>query len=222
MRPSTVPAASTGHSPTRERTSPAAAPAHSPTQRARLSRGAVVDAALTVVDAGGVLGYASLSLASVAVSVGVAVPSLYKHVASLADLRREVAIVAVDDLTRVIEAASGGRAGADAVRSLAAEMRAFARSHPGRYAATQVAADLDNPDDERLADAAAVIVDALARVLRAFELAPENTIDGIRLLRSALHGFVVLELGGGFGLPDDLDRSFAVVVEAVIAGLERL
>ena len=42
------------------------------------------------------------------------------------------------------------------------------------------------------------------------------------MLRSAIHGFVTLELGGGFGLPDDLDRSYDVLVEGTIAGIARL
>lgn len=32
----------------------------------------------------------------------------------------------------------------------------------------------------------------------------------------------LLELTGGFGLPDDLDRSFEVLVATVIAGVKRL
>jgi hypothetical protein len=43
----------------------------------------------------------------------------------------------------------------------------------------------------------------------------DDAIDAIRALRSALHGFVLLETGGGFGLPVDVDRSF----ERLVAGL---
>ncbi|MGO4691496.1 TetR/AcrR family transcriptional regulator [Glaciibacter sp. 2TAF33] len=190
--------------------------------RARLSRRAVTDAALDLVDGGGTGGFDGLSLAAVAARTGVAVPSLYKHVGSLADLRRSVAVASVAELTTVIEAASIGRAGPDALRASMAAVREFAGRHPGRYAATQVAGRPGDPDDTELTEAGAATVTALARVLRGFGLAPERTVDAVRLLRSALHGFVVLELGGGFGLPDDLDRSFALVVDTVIAGIERL
>jgi hypothetical protein len=30
---------------------------------------------------------------------------------------------------------------------------------------------------------------------------------------------VILELTGGFGLPDDLDRSFGTLVDAVVSGI---
>jgi hypothetical protein len=38
-------------------------------------------------------------------------------------------------------------------------------------------------------------------------------------VRSALHGFVALETGGGFGIPVDLDESFDRMVAALARGL---
>ncbi|MGO2740360.1 MAG: TetR/AcrR family transcriptional regulator, partial [Cellulosimicrobium funkei] len=58
--------------------------------RAGLSHDAVVRIALDLVDAGGPTGFADLTLAKVAAQAGGATPSLYKHVGSLAALRREV------------------------------------------------------------------------------------------------------------------------------------
>jgi hypothetical protein len=37
-----------------------------------------------------------------------------------------------------------------------------------------------------------------------------------------VHGFVVLELDGGFGMPDDVDVSFDFLVDGLVGGLERL
>jgi len=34
-------------------------------------------------------------------------------------------------------------------------------------------------------------------------------------MRSALHGFVTLEMTGGFGLPADIDRSFGRLVQGL-------
>ena len=42
------------------------------------------------------------------------------------------------------------------------------------------------------------------------------------MLRSALHGFITLELGGGFGLPDNLDRSFRLLIDGIEAGIATL
>ena len=38
----------------------------------------------------------------------------------------------------------------------------------------------------------------------------------MRAVRAAVHGFVVLELGGGFGMPEDVDASFTFLVEGVV------
>jgi AcrR family transcriptional regulator len=190
--------------------------------RAGLTRSAVTDVALDLVDAGGPAGFDTLTLAAVAAKAGVAVPSLYKHVGSLADLRRLVATESVTELTRVLAAATIGRAGAEALRAAADAVRGFAHAHPGRYAASQVAADPADPDDAELGARGAETVAVLAGALRGFDLPAELTTDAIRVLRSGIHGFVVLELGGGFGLPDDLDRSFALLVDAIIVGIARL
>ncbi|WP_082379695.1 TetR/AcrR family transcriptional regulator [Cellulosimicrobium cellulans] len=190
--------------------------------RAGLSHAAVVRIAVDLVDAGGPTGFADLTLAKVAAQAGVATPSLYKHVGSLAALRREVAVVSVEDYTRALTDATVGLAGPDAVAALAHATRRYARAHPGRYAAVQVAPDPDDPADATLSAAASRSVQVVAAVLRGFDLPEDRTIDAIRSVRASLHGFVALELGGGYRLPDDLDRSFETHVSAVLAGLTAL
>ena len=69
--------------------------------RAGLSTDAVVDVALALVDEKGL---DALSLAAVADRAGVAAPSLYKHVGSLADLRDLMAIKAIRQATGLLRA----------------------------------------------------------------------------------------------------------------------
>ncbi len=183
--------------------------------RAGLTRSAVTSVALLVVDDGGVTGLDRLTLAAVASRAGVAVPSLYKHVASLDDLRRLVATDCVAELTRVLAEATIGRSGPEAIHSAADAVRAYAHRHPGRYAATQIAPDLGSAADAELAARAEETIAVLTAVLRGFGLPDDATVDAIRMLRSALHGFITLELGGGFGLPDDLDRSFRLLIDGI-------
>ena len=45
-------------------------------------------------------------------------------------------------------------------------------------------------------------------------------VDLIRTLRAVLHGFVDLELGGGFGLANPVDASFDVAVDLVLGAIE--
>jgi AcrR family transcriptional regulator len=193
-----------------------------PVPRAGLTRGSVTEVAIELVDAGGVTGFDRLTLAAVAGSAGVAVPSLYKHVASLGDLRRLVAAESISELTRVIAGATIGRSGPEAIRAAGDAVRSFAHAHPGRYAATQVSPLVSDPGDIELAAKATETVAVLSGVLRGFGLPESSAVDAIRMLRSAVHGFVTLELGGGFGLPDDLDRSFSLLIDGVIAGIAAL
>jgi len=41
----------------------------------------------------------------------------------------------------------------------------------------------------------------------------------IRALRAPVHGFVDLELPGGFGLPEDIDDSFTKTIDPVIEAI---
>lgn len=186
--------------------------------RAGLNRAAVVDLALAVVDDGE---FEGLTLAAVAGRAGVAVPSLYKHVAGLADLRREVALRAVAELVARLRDATEGRRGADAVTAVAHAVRGYAAERPGRYAAVQAAPALGDDPQGRLGAVSAEAVDVIADALRAAGVAGsgDDVVHVVRVVRAAVHGFVDLERRGGFGLPQDRDASFARLVDVLVAGL---
>ena len=181
--------------------------------RAGLSTAAVVGAAAELADAEGL---EALTLARLAGSVGVRTPSLYNHVASLDDVRRRVALVGLRELGDAMRDATVGRAGDDALTAMAHAYRAYAHAHPGRYAAMQRA---PAAGDDELATPAARAVDVLLAVLRGYGLEGDDAIHAARAVRSALHGFVALESGGGFGIPVALDESFDRMVAALARGL---
>lgn len=185
------------------------------------SRATVVAAAIEEIDA---LPYGGgdVTLAAIAKRVGIAAPSLYKHVSSSADLHRGVATECVRELREQLTDAVLGRSGPDAVRALMFRMREFARQHPGRYAATQRAADLADPDDAELAAESDRLIRVIAACLADYAFAEEKMIDAIRVVRSAAHGFIVLELGGGFGLPHSVDRTFDTLVEMIVRAVDGL
>jgi len=183
--------------------------------RAGLNSTAVVELAVALVDDEGL---DALTLAAVAGRAGVAVPSLYKHIGSLAALRTAVALAGVRELVRVSSVATVGVAGDEALRAVGYAIRDFARTHPGLYAATQIAP----AGDADLLAAAGEAVEVMGAVLRGFDVPPERTVDAIRAARSAIHGFVTLEAGGGFGMPDDVDRSFDALLDMLVHGIRAL
>ncbi|WP_236685327.1 TetR/AcrR family transcriptional regulator [Demequina salsinemoris] len=175
----------------------------------------MVAAAVAMVDE---LGAESLTLALLAGRLGVKAPSLYKHVDGLADLRAAVTVESKRELAGVLERAAVGHGGAEAIVALADAYRAWAKAHPGRYPMTIVAERADDAEDIAASSRLYAVV---AGALRALRLDGEDEVDAIRALRASLHGFVGLEAAGAFGLPDDVDRSFALMVADVVAGLER-
>lgn len=177
-----------------------------PVPRAGLTTEIVTAGAAAIADE---VGFERLTLAGVAERFGVAVPSLYKHVDGLGGLRREVATLAIRELGRALTAAVEG-APDDPLPALAHAYRDFARAHPGRYAATVRAPD---PDDVDAVEASDAVLATVLSVMARYGSSGSDAIDATRALRAALHGFVTLEAGGGFGLPRDIDRSFERLVD---------
>jgi len=183
--------------------------------RAGLTRERVADAAAALADERGL---DALTLAALAERVGVRQPSLYKHIDSLAGLRRDLAVLAITQLTAVLTRAAVGRSGGDAVGAMAGAYRAWALEHPGRYAAAQ---RTPAPGDDEHEARAAALVAVIADVLAVDGLEGDDAIDAIRGFRAMVHGFVSLESNGGFRLPVDVDRSFDRMVGGFVAAVAR-
>jgi len=183
--------------------------------RRRLDPEQVVDAACALADAEGL---EAVTLARVAGELGVRTPSLYNHVDGLDGLRRGIALRGVRGLAAALRDAAVGRADEDAVRAIAHAHRAYARAHPGRYAASVAAPP---PGDEEWAAAAAEALAVIVAALRGLELSDEDTVHAVRALRGAVHGFAALEAAGGFGLDADVDDSFERLVDVMVSGLVR-
>jgi len=177
--------------------------------RAGLSTEVVVAEAVRLVDESGA---GALTLAALAQRFGVAQPSLYKHIGGLDDLHGRLAVVAARDLVAALRRAVSGRSGADAVAATARAYRGFAREHPGSYGYLL----RPRADDPAHATAAREILDVLAAVLASYGIEDDDAlVDAVRFLRSTLHGFVSLEIDGGFALARSADATFDRVVVAL-------
>jgi AcrR family transcriptional regulator len=181
--------------------------------RRGLTGAAVVDVAGRQADAHGLH---AVTIAAVAAELGVRPPSLYNHVPSLQALVGAIGARAMHELAEAMSLAAAGLSGDAALLAVADTQRAYARAHPGAYAAMDRAVAARDPD--ALAGGRRV-VDVVLAVLRGFDLEGEAAIHAARAVRSTVHGFLVLELGAGFALPTDLDASFAWTIRALGAGL---
>ncbi len=168
-------------------------------------------------------GLGALSLASVASGLGVQSPSLYNHVDGLAGLRRQLTLYASRLLTVEAALSVEGLEGADALAAISEQLRSFAHRHPGLYESFLPA---PSPvDDPEIAAALAEPVSVVGSILVTMGVEATSVIPLIRALRSSVHGFIDLEIRGGFGLPDDIDESFGttinLVIEAILSRTDR-
>ncbi|WP_432564892.1 TetR/AcrR family transcriptional regulator [Kineococcus sp. SYSU DK003] len=182
--------------------------------RAGLAPAAVTEAGAALADE---RGFDQLSMGVLAERLGVRPPSLYKHVDGLADLSHRIAVLAADQLADTLRGATQGLAGGDALVAAARAVRQFVREHPGRYAAT-LGARPTGPDDAYAA-ATGRVLESLAAVLRGYGIDPGQEVHALRMLRSSLHGFATLEVGGGFQMATDVEESFGWMVGFVDRGL---
>ncbi len=181
--------------------------------RAALSREIVARAAY---DVAADVGFDRFTVADVARHLGVSVPNIYKHATGLDGLRRSVSIAATKEFTSAATRATVGKSGSEAFLAAAAAYRTFAIEHPGIYPATQVVPDGDDAEHLQVAESAVALLTA---VLRGYGLSEDRQVDAVRTVRSMLHGYVALEIAGGFGMPQDVDESFWYAVQMLDVGL---
>ncbi|MGP3963448.1 TetR/AcrR family transcriptional regulator [Nonomuraea sp. 3N208] len=178
--------------------------------RAALSAEAIVDIALRIVDEGGP---AALTLSAVAGRAGVASPSLYKHVRNLAELRALVSARIMNEIADQAGEAVLGRSADEAVRALMTAWRQYVRRRPNRYAAL-----IQSPEPHTV-EAGTRLITIMSATLRAYGIQDSAAIHAARCLRAAVHGFAVLEAEGAFGLPENLDESYELLIHMMITGL---
>lgn len=183
--------------------------------RQGLDSARVVETAAVIADSEGL---DAVTLARIAAELGVRAPSLYNHVNGLPGLLRGVSLLAIRELTARMRDAAVGRSGATALESIARAYRDYANEHPGRYAATVRAPERG---DYELAAAATAALEVMTAILNGWGFTGDEVLHRVRIVRAALHGFVAIESGGGFAMPLDIDRSFELLLETVVAGLER-
>ena len=176
----------------------------------------ILEVSIALADAHGL---EAVTLASVAEQLGIRVPSLYNHVEGLPGLRRALALWGLRQLTDQVRRAAVGKAGEAAILSVAQAYRAFAHTHPGVYPGTLRAA---SPEEAEGAQAGQGLLEVGQAVVAGYALSEEDALHAVRGLRSVLHGFVALELVGGFGMPLDRDESFRRLIAAFTQGLARL
>ncbi|WP_179030989.1 TetR/AcrR family transcriptional regulator [Paenibacillus kribbensis] len=162
-------------------------------------------------------GMGEVTLTTLAQKLHIRPPSLYNHVDGLNGLRHVLALHSLEQLEEALTSAAVGRAGDDALTAMGKAYMRYARKRPGLYEAMLYATDRK---DTELRDAADRVAELVISVLSSgYGFKEEDCIHAARGFRSLLHGFASLEQKGGFGLPVEVDRSIAVMMDTFLAGL---
>ncbi|MEW2492869.1 WHG domain-containing protein [Streptomyces nodosus] len=160
------------------------------------------------------VGFDQVTVSALARRFDVKVASLYSHVKNSRDLKTRIALFALEELSDRVAVALAGRAGRDALAAFADAYRVYAREHPGRYAAAQL-----RLDPETAAASAGVKHAQMTRaLLRGYDLAEPDQTHAVRMLGGIVHGYIGLELGGGFShTPVDPQESWSWIVDSLDA-----
>ncbi|MFD7663804.1 TetR/AcrR family transcriptional regulator [Streptomyces sp. NPDC059788] len=160
------------------------------------------------------VGFEGVTVSALARRFDVKVASLYSHVKNSHDLKTRIALLALEELADRGAAALAGRAGKDALAALANVYRDYAREHPGRYAAGQFRL---TPEDAA-ASAGGRHSQMTRAILRGYDLTEPDQTHAVRLLGSVFHGYVSLELAGGFShSAPGSDETWSRVLDALDA-----
>ncbi|MFK7800960.1 MAG: TetR/AcrR family transcriptional regulator [Anaerolineae bacterium] len=156
-----------------------------------------------------------LKLKDLAAELKIKVPSLYNHVKGLDGLVYALRLHALKLIDEQLRDAIAGLTGRDALMAAARSYRTFAHANPGIYPLIILVAKADSEVDKM----GWRTISLLLLILGSFGLEGDEALHTVRGLRSMLHGFVSLELSGGFGLDLDLDDSFERLLSTFIDGI---
>jgi len=158
-------------------------------------------------------GYQQLTFAILATELGVKPPAMFKHYKNLDALRQNLTLHGLNMLKQHLQDAVTGRSGEEAFNALCHAYRDFAKANKGLYQAMQPSYFVNSKEVEQTA---MQLMGIMIRVLKGFNIAANNYIHPLRILRSSLHGFVVLEIDFHFGMPGSIDTSFQQQIKTLL------
>jgi AcrR family transcriptional regulator len=185
----------------------------------RLTKTAVVQAAVELINTEGA---DALTLNRLAEKLNIQTPSLYNHVDGLPGLQRELSVMNARLLADRLGEAAIGKSGVELFMNVAQAFRNYVKEYSGLYISTLRSSGNQMIQDENLIREEERAVKVGLAVMSSLGLQGEDGIHALRAFRSMVHGFATLEVAGGFGMPQDCDESFQRLVEALVAGLQRL
>src|SRR6185437_3075856 len=150
----------------------------------RLNRASVIDAAMEILETGG---SQALTIPALATKLKIRPPSLYNHIESIFELKRELSIRSMRLIADVRNRAFQGKSRDEAVLAIASSQRQFASEHPALY---ELSLAVPPENDKEWSEAFNEFRLLWMKALEGYELDPLEKRNVGRALRGAVHGFV--------------------------------
>jgi len=179
----------------------------------RVNRASVVQGALEILETAG---SAALTIPALALKLKIRPPSLYNHIESIGDLKRELSLHSIRLACESREKAASGKSRDKAVLAIIHAYRKFASEHPALYA---LSVAVPPATDHEWFDAFTESRELWLRGLEGYKLKPLEARHVARAFRSAVHGFVDIEVNGGWLEDTDIEESFTAMIEILLEGL---
>lgn len=184
--------------------------------RQGLNRNAVIEAAIQLANKEG---FSSLSLGELARQLDIRPPSLYKHIQSLEDLQDEIGIRGINALIHELNQVDNQGNPQNTIYEICIIYRNFALKNKALYESIQPAMTRRSP---KFQESAKELLETILSFVTRLKINKKDYIHAVRSLRSLMHGFIELERQGGFGMKEDLDKSFQYLVKIFTEGVMKV
>ena len=187
-----------------------------PTKENSLTRQDVIEAAIACIKKEGA---SSLGVNRVARELGIKPPAIYKHLQGNTELKKAVALAIYKLLFTELKSKTADiNEPRNFLKAGGMTSRNFARSHPGLF---QVMMQFKlQPDDPESASVIQEFQSLVQVFLNSQGLSNNKLIDIMRMINSAIFGFITLEQSGLLTLPRSTDDSFEVMLDALLEAIE--
>lgn len=175
----------------------------------------IVNTAIFIADQQGL---DNVTLKNIANELNVKPPSLYNHIKNFDDILLRSANKSLNNLYESLIKSIIGLEKDQALLALSNEYRTFFKSYPGQYSLIQ-RVNLWNKNKFSTSKSDRILK-LLEKILSRYDIKDTETINFIRVWRSYMHGFLLLETNNGFGLDLDVNGSFIYGLEILITKLQ--
>lgn len=164
-------------------------------------------------------GLESLSMKILAEELGIQPPSLYNHIGSLEELKRELMLSGWRELEQRLLRSAAGIGGWEAFRAMCREFYRFAVENRGVFNAMLW---YNKYSDSSTMSATEELFTYFYRTMAGLNISREKSEHLMRTIRGFLEGFALLVNNGAFGHSASIDESFEISLDVLIAGMKTL